>query len=109
MDQETILLTILGMMLVTYFPRVLPVWVLSSRSLPPLFLAWLRFIPVSVMAAMVLPSLVVQEQGLDVSLDNVFLLAAAPTILVAWKAQSLFTPVLLGMMVVAFLRFIATL
>jgi len=109
MDQETILLTILGMMLVTYFPRVLPVWVLSSRSLPPLFLAWLRYIPVSVMAAMVLPSLIVQDQGLDVSLDNVFLLAAAPTILVAWKTSSLFTPVLLGMVAVAFLRFIATL
>jgi branched-subunit amino acid transport protein len=108
MDQKTILLTILGMMLVTYFPRVLPVWILSSRSLPPLFLTWLRYIPVSVMAAMVLPSLIVQGQGLDVSLDNVFLVAAVPTILVAWKTRSLFTPVLLGMMVVAFLRFIAT-
>ena len=108
MDQKTILLTIVGMMLVTYFPRVLPVWLLSSRSLPPLFLAWLRYIPVSVMAAMVLPSLIVQDQGLDVSLDNVFLLAAVPTIFVAWKTKNLFISVLIGMGVVAFLRFVAT-
>jgi branched-subunit amino acid transport protein len=61
MDQKIILLTIFGMALVTYIPRLVPVSLLSSRSLPPLVIAWLRYIPVAVLSAMLLPSLVVQE------------------------------------------------
>jgi branched-subunit amino acid transport protein len=106
MDQKTIFLTILGMMVVTYLPRVLPVWYLSSRSLPPLLTSWLRYVPVSVMAAMVLPSLVIQDQQISVGLDNVFLLAAFPTLLVAWRTKSLFGAVLSGMLVVALMRFL---
>ncbi len=106
MDQRTIFLIIIGMMVVTYLPRVLPVWYLSSKSLPPLLTSWLRFIPISVMAAMVLPSLVIQDQQINVGLDNVFLLAAFPTLLVAWRTKSLFGAVFLGMLVVAIMRFL---
>ena len=94
------------MMAVTYLPRVLPVWSLSSRSLPPFLSSWLRYIPVSVMAAMVFPSLFIQDQQINVGLDNVFLLAAFPTFLVAWRTKSLFGSVFSGMLVVAIARFL---
>jgi len=104
MDQKAILLTVLGMMLVTYIPRLLPVWFLSSRSLPPLVVAWLRYVPVAVLAAMLFPALLVQDGQIDLGLNNLFLWAAFPTLLVAWKKQSLFGAVIVGMVVVAVAR-----
>ena len=67
MDQKTLFLTILGMAAVTYLPRLLPVWILSSRNLPQLAVDWLRFVPPAVLAALLLPSLVISETRLDFS------------------------------------------
>ncbi len=106
MDQKVIFLTILGMAFVTYVPRLVPVYFLSSRSLPPLVVAWLRYVPVAVLAAMLFPSLLVQEGQIDLGLDNLFLWAALPTLLVAWKTRSLFGSVVVGMIVVAAGRYL---
>lgn len=99
-------MTLFGMQLVTYLPRLAPVWFLSSRTLPPLLAAWLRFVPVAVLAAMLLPSLALVEGRIDLGLDNLFFWAALPTFVVAWKTRSLFAAVLTGMALVAGARFI---
>jgi branched-subunit amino acid transport protein len=104
MDQEKILITILGMGAVTYLPRLLPVLLLSSKKLPPLVETWLRYVPVAVLSAMLLPALAVNDGALDFSGSNLFLWAAVPTFLVAWKTRSLFGSVVVGMAVVAFAR-----
>ena len=104
MDQTLVIATLLGMAMVTYVPRLLPLWVLSSRSLPPLVVTWLRYVPVAVLAAMLLPSLVIADQNINVSIDNIFLWAAIPAFLMAWKTQSLFGAVVAGMFTVAVLR-----
>ena len=101
MDQQTLFLTILGMAVVTYLPRLLPVWILSSRNLPQLAVDWLRFVPPAVLAALLLPSLVMSKSRLDLSPGNLFLIAAVPTFLVAWKTKSLFASVVVGMALVA--------
>jgi branched-subunit amino acid transport protein len=106
MDQKTILITILGMGAVTYLPRLLPVLLLAKKKLPPLVEAWLRYVPVAVLSAMLLPSLVVNDGVLDFSSSNLFLWAAVPTFLVAWKTGSLFGSVIVGMVVVALARFL---
>jgi branched-subunit amino acid transport protein len=106
MDQKIIFLTILGMAGVTYIPRLLPVWLLTSRSLPPLVIAWLRYVPVAVLAAMLLPSIAVQEHQIDLGPNNFFFWAAFPTLLVAWKTRSLFGSVAVGVIVVALVRYV---
>jgi branched-subunit amino acid transport protein len=106
MDQKVILITILGMALVTYIPRLLPVYFLSSRSLPPLAVAWLRYVPVAVLAAMLFPSLLVQENQVVLGPGNRFLWAALPTLLVAVRTRSLFGSVIVGTIVVAGARFV---
>jgi branched-subunit amino acid transport protein len=106
MDQTRIFLTILGMLLVTYLPRVAPIWVLSSKSLPPVVVAWLRYVPVAVLAAMLFPALLVQDSRVQVGFDNLFLWASLPTLLVAWKTRSFFGAVLVGMGVIAVARHI---
>ena len=64
-------------------------------------MAWLRYVPVAVLAAMLFPSILVQEGQVDLSLDNLFFWAALPTLLVAWKTRSLFGSVIVGMIMVA--------
>lgn len=106
MDQNAILLTMFGMLLVTYIPRVLPVWLFADKSLPPVVIAWLRYVPVAVLAAMLLPALVISDNQIDVSFDNLFFWAAIPTFVVAWKTKSLFASVIVGMLLVAGARFV---
>lgn len=53
MDQDLIFMTIVGMALVTYLPRALPILFMSSRTLPRLLEVWLSYIPPAVLAALV--------------------------------------------------------
>jgi len=106
MDQRAIFLTILGMAAVTYVPRLLPTWLLSSRDLPRWLVIWLRNVPVAVLAAMLFPVIAIQSGQLHVSPRNLFLLAAFPTLLVAWKTRSLFGSVITGIVVVALARLV---
>jgi branched-subunit amino acid transport protein len=105
MDQRAIFLTMLGMLVVTYLPRLLPLWLFSSRSLPPVVVSWLRYVPVAVLSAMLLPSLVLVEERVQLGFDNLYLWAAVPTFIVAWRTKSLFGSVVVGMVIVAAARY----
>jgi branched-subunit amino acid transport protein len=106
MDQTIVFLTLIGMNVVTYVPRLLPVWALASKSLPKVVVDWLRYVPVAVLAAMLLPSLLVNQGHIDLNPSNLFLWAAIPTLVVAWKRRSLFGSVVVGMLVVALARLV---
>ncbi len=106
MEQDLVLGTIVGMALVTYIPRLLPVIFLSSKRLPRFLETWLSYIPAAVLAALVAPTLLVDQERINLASSNVFLWAAIPTALVAWKTRNLFLSVIFGMAIVAFVRFI---
>lgn len=104
MANQTLLITIIGMALVTYLPRLFPALLLRGRSLPPFLTAWLRYIPAAVLAALLLPELILESGNLNLAWDNLYLWAAIPSALVAWKWKSLFGTVLTGMAFVALAR-----
>ncbi len=106
MDQTTVWLIVFGMGAVTYVPRLLPLWLLASRALPRPVIAWLRYVPVAVLAAMLFPSLLISGGQANLRLDNLYLWAAIPTFLVAWKRRSMFGAVIVGMLVVAVARLV---
>lgn len=106
MDQTVILWTMVGMAVVTYLPRLLPTLFLSGRTLRPMIAAWLRLIPPAVLAAMLVPSLLIREERLVFSQDNLFLWAAVFAFAVAWKWKSLSATVLVGMGLVALGRYL---
>lgn len=106
MAETILLITFAGMTLVTYLPRLLPAWLLRERTLPPFLIAWLRYIPVAVLAALLLPSLVVQENTINISAQNLYLWAALPAGWVAWKKKSLFGTVITGMLIIALVRWL---
>jgi branched-subunit amino acid transport protein len=106
MNDSIVLMTILGMGLVTYIPRLLPAWLLRGKKLHPFIEAWLKFVPVAVLAALLLPSLIVADGKLNVAWSNLYLWAALPAGLVAWKTKSMFATILVGMAIVAVARLI---
>jgi branched-subunit amino acid transport protein len=104
LDQERVLWTIVGMGLVTYLPRLIPFLLLAGGeggTLPAWLERWLRYVPVAVLAAMLLPSLLVVEGRARLAWDNLYLWAALPTAWIAWKTRSLIGAVLAGVAVVA--------
>jgi branched-subunit amino acid transport protein len=104
MDEKTIFLTILGMAAVTYLPRLFPLLALSGKKLPDVVLSWLRYVPTAVLAALLLPALVLQDGRVVINGDNLFFWAALPTFAVAILTRNLFVPVLVGMAVVVLAR-----
>jgi branched-subunit amino acid transport protein len=106
MDSKTIFLIVLGMTAVTYFSRSTPILLLSNRKMPDLVIRWLRYVSVAVLSALLLPTLLVQDNRVTLSLTNLFLLAAIPTGFVAWKTRSLFGAAITGMALVALGRLI---
>ena len=105
MSEGTIWLTIFFMALVTVIPRMLPVWLLAGRNLPPLVVAWLRYVPVAVLAAMLAQYLLLHDNRFDLSWSNLYFWVGLPTIVVAWKTRSMFVTVIFGMGVIALVRY----
>ncbi len=104
MNDQMVLLTMVCMGLVTYLPRLLPAWFLRGRTLHPFIEAWLKYVPVAVLAALLLPSLLISEGQLNLAWNNLYLWAAIPAGVTAWKTRSMFATVLVGMAVVAIVR-----
>ncbi len=105
MDQGVVLVTILGMMLVTYLPRLFPLLFLSGKNLPPLLAAWLRMVPPAVLAAMLFPNILIKDGQFETGFENLFFWAALLAFPVAWKSKSLFATVVTGMICVALGRY----
>ena len=85
------------MMLVTYIPRMLPLVLLTKLNIPPLLLCWLKYIPVAVLASLLAPEILLNNNTLNISFDNTLLLAALPAFLIAFKTKNLFYTVFMGM------------
>ena len=97
---------IAGMALVTFVPRIVPILLLPGRKMPRMMERWLSLIAPAILSALLLPELLLDRSGQTPSLSfhNIYLLAAIPTFLVAWKTKSLFGAVVTGLATVALVR-----
>ncbi len=91
------LLLLLGMGLVTYLPRWLPLFALAQRRLPEWLVDWLSLIPVAILSALLAPILLADGATRALQLGKPELLAAIPTLFFALKTRSLGGTVLVGM------------
>jgi branched-subunit amino acid transport protein len=89
---------------VTFLPRVIPMLVLPSSRLPPLVRTWLKILPVAVMAALVLSSLVPNHGDSPADPVGLTAFASLATLLVARKTRSLLGSVVVGVGIVALAR-----
>lgn len=94
----SVTLTIILMALVTYGPR-LAGFALSGRRVSGFWLRFLRFVPVSVFAALIVPAL----PG-DSGEAGIRLIAAALAALALWRVKQLWLGIAVGMGVFWLLR-----
>jgi len=92
-----IALIVLGMAVVTYLPRVLPM----LKSLDPEF-GFLKYIPVAIFASLVFPELLLNEHRvLAVDYET---LAGLVALVAAWKSRNLLLTMLAGLAALYVLR-----
>ena len=98
MFENGYLLLIIGMGIVTYLPRLIPLLVLSRRYLPNWLAEGLDLIPAAILGALLLPLLITTGEPRHIELFRPELLVAIPTFLFAIKTKSLSGTVILGML-----------
>ena len=101
-----IALLLFFMALVTFLPRVLPVLLLSRRSLPEPVERWLSYVPVAVLAALLAPSLFAPSGWFNLAFsENPAFWVSIPVFAIAFLTRNLFITVLAGMFLIALYRY----
>ncbi|HFI0796178.1 TPA: AzlD domain-containing protein [Streptococcus suis] len=104
MIKTSILLIILASALVTWLPRVLPFVLTQNKSLPPRMVKFLSFLPITIIFALTLSSIMDEEVGSLPSLLPVENLALIPTFLVVLRTKNILLAVVVGVLTTAALR-----
>ncbi len=94
---DTYVFIIVGMGLVTYIPRWLPLFILTKYTLPQWFKEWLALIPASVLSALLLPELVIGGDPRHLDIMRPEMWVAFPTFAFALVTKSLGGTVVVGM------------
>lgn len=103
---DEIIFIILGMAVVTYLPRFLPMYILTRLKIPQIVIDWLKYVPVAVLAALIVPGIITADREIFISLSNTYLLASLPAFLLALLTRSMLVTILAGMGLVLLLQFL---
>jgi branched-subunit amino acid transport protein len=90
------ILLFLGMMVVTFLPRVLPLTILSKMTMPKFVIDVLNYLPVAILGALLMPTVLLKGGSIDISLNNLYLIAAIITTIVSIITKKLFVIVIAG-------------
>ena len=96
MKMETFAI-ILGMAVVTFVPRFLPMAMLSKWTLPEKMKQGLDFMPTAILSAIVFPLLFFDNASDSFRIEPKMLLSALPVFVFSWRVGSVWGAVLLGM------------
>ena len=102
MVSKEYLAVIIGMGLVTFIPRWLPLIYLTKRSMPSWLVEWLDFIPAAILSAILLPALITDSATKSIDLYRPEFIVAIPTFLFAIATKSLGGTVIVGMIFFGF-------
>ena len=97
MNLPSIWLLFIALAVGTYALRLSFIYLFGKIEMPEWLRRALRFVPASVLAALVLPALTYPNGALDLSLGNVRLLAGLGGALVAWKTKNVLWTIVVGM------------
>jgi len=96
-SDAALVLTIIGMGVITYAIRVSLFLLPEGAHLPDRLLRALRYVPAAVLSAIIAPELLMPGGAFDLSLGNERLLAGLVAILVAWRTRNVLLTVIAGM------------
>jgi len=92
--------------LLTFATRLSFIFLLDRIRVPDWFRRGLRFVPVAVLSAIILPELTNPNGSLFISLRNPQLLAGAVAILVAWRTKNVILTIVAGMGALLIFQFV---
>ncbi len=95
MMQVWLIVGIIG--LITFAIRLSFILLTERMKLPPLALRILRFVPIAVLTAIIVPALTFPNGALDLSLGNARLLAGIVAVGVAWRTRNVVLTLVVGM------------
>jgi len=81
----------------TFLMRLSFIGLAGRYRLPPLVERALRYVPVAVLTALIVPDLLAHGGGLDLGLSNARLWAGVAAIVVAWRTRNVVATVAVGM------------
>lgn len=91
------ILLIAGMAVVTMATRIPLLIALSRRKLPAGIERALRYVPPAVLAAIILPYVLLPTGELNLGLDNAPLVASVVAVVIAWRRRNLLLTIIVGM------------
>ena len=97
MNGLSIWLLIIALAAGTFALRFSFVYLFGKVDMPDWLRRALRFVPASVLAALVFPALTYPNGALDLSLGNIRLLAGLGGALVAWRTKNVLWTIAVGM------------
>lgn len=99
----TIWLTILGMAVVTYGARLIPLTALDEEALPTWARRGLTYVPIAVLSAIIAPAYLPHEQWGEFTVDG-RLLAGLIAIFVAYRTKNILVTIGVGMLALMILN-----
>ncbi|WP_413518125.1 AzlD domain-containing protein [Carnobacterium maltaromaticum] len=88
---------ILGMAVVTYLPRMLPMLLLNNREIPEKIVRWMSFIPVSIFASLIFSDIFFWENQFSINpLENLKLIPAIVVFFIAYKTKNIMWSIVFG-------------
>lgn len=98
MSQLSLLLTIIGMGLITFVIRYSFIGLGERVYLPEGLRRGLSYVPASVLSAIVLPEIFVKQGQLNLALSNPYLISALAAIVAAWYTKHVLVTLAVGML-----------
>ena len=101
----TLWLMLLVIGAITYAIRLSCIGLLGQRDMPALLLKALRFVPIAVLPAIILPQLFLRSNTLALSLHNPRWIAGILAGVVAWRTRNVLLTIAVGMVALWVLEF----
>lgn len=88
---------ILGMMLVTFSARYPVMAIVGRVELPEHMFRALRYVPVAVLTAIIVPELFIRDGNVALTIANAYLVGGIVAIIIAWRFRNLLLTIIVGM------------
>lgn len=107
MTESTIWIIIIVSGILTFGLRLSFIYLFGRVDAPPMLQRALKYVPVAVLPALVLPALLIRDGELNASIGNERLIAGIVAAIVAWRSKSVLLTIVVGMVSLWVLQWIA--
>ncbi|MCC0651072.1 MULTISPECIES: AzlD domain-containing protein [unclassified Clostridioides] len=96
MNNNYIIIVILGMAIVTYIPRILPMIIFSKNDMPESIKDIMKFIPIAILSSLIAKDIFFNGDNLYLSFTNPKIISSIIVLLVAYKFKSIAVSIAVG-------------